>query len=70
MSTQVRRRGPGHCGSRSQYVKPVESGSDSDGSAKKDKLREGDKVKARYPRPEKYLQGRHPPGALGWDLLD
>ena len=44
-------------GLKAKYVKPVDSGSDSDGSAKKDKLREGDKVTARYRGLEKYYKG-------------
>ena len=39
-----------------KYVKALDSGSESDGSAK-DKLREGDKVTARYRGLEKYYKG-------------
>ena len=41
---------------KEKYVKPVDSGSESDGSAK-DKLREGDKIKARFRGLEKYYKG-------------
>ena len=44
-------------GLKAKYVKSVDSGSESDGSAKKDKLREGDKVKARFRGLEKYYKG-------------
>ena len=44
-------------GLKAKYVKPVDSGSDSDGSARKDKLREGDKIKARFRGLEKYYKG-------------
>ena len=40
-----------------KYVKALDSGSESDGSAKKDKLREGDKIKARFRGLEKYYKG-------------
>ena len=42
---------------KAKHVKALDSGSESDGSAKKDKLREGDKVKARFRGLEKYYKG-------------
>ena len=39
------------------HVKALDSGSESDGSAKKEKLRAGDKIKARYRGLEKYYEG-------------
>ena len=41
---------------KEKYVKGLDSGSESDGSTK-DKLREGDKVTARYRGLEKYYKG-------------
>ena len=41
---------------KEKYVKALDSGSESDGSAK-DKLREGDKIKARFRGLEKYYKG-------------
>ena len=59
---------------KEKYVKGLDSGSESDGSAKKDNFREGDKVTARYRGLEKYYKGvirrAHSDGTFSIDCRD